>query len=94
MAKGSDRRAAVERLQSKWGLILKHQDPDRDTSCLSFGRIFSRDPIDCGSPNCLLCSYDKVLHRKSRRALSRAEERQGKIEFLEEDTEEDETASN
>lgn len=43
--------------------------------CLTFGRIFSSDPIDCGNPRCPLCSFGKVLKGKKHRAKRRREER-------------------
>lgn len=75
MAKSPQSRAHTLRLQKKWEKFLRSVDPQRNLECITFGKIFSRDPIDCGNPKCLLCSSDKVLHRKKGRAEARKEER-------------------
>lgn len=81
MAKSAKSRHKAEKLRTKWARILQALDPERSTECLSFGRIFSRDPFDCGKPGCALCSYEKVLHRKARRQVARNAERGAEVEL-------------
>jgi hypothetical protein len=63
------------RLRDKWKSLLKAIDPSRNLECVTFGRIYSGDPIDCGNPRCPLCSFSKVIRPKERRANLRVEER-------------------
>lgn len=61
MAKSAYQRHQVNRLVSKWTKELKHTDHNMDMSVLNFGRIFSKDPMDCGNPKCGLCSGNKRI---------------------------------
>ena len=75
MAKSAKRRHHAQRLRQKWLNLLKGIDPDRDKKCITFGRIFSGDPIDCGNPKCPLCSWSKVYRPKDNRIKNRKDER-------------------
>lgn len=75
MAKTPKRRSDTLRLRNKWLQLLKKVDPARDLKCITFGRVFSKDPFDCGIPNCPLCSYNKALDRRRDRKERRRQER-------------------
>lgn len=75
MAKTALRRHYAERLCQKWRNLLRNLDPDRDLNCITFGKVYSIDPMDCGNPKCSLCSFGKMHLRKVRRAEGRKEER-------------------
>ena len=77
MSKSAKRRNHTNRLRNKWLKLLKGIDHDRNLQCITFGRIYNSDPLDCGVPRCTLCSYQKVHKRKYRRSRQ-------KIELLEE----------
>lgn len=76
MSKSAKRRHHTHRLRKKWLNLLLGLDPNRDVKCTTFGRIFSGDPIDCGSPRCPLCSWGKVFRSKESRIKNRKEERE------------------
>ena len=59
MAKSALRRHHAERLLNKWNFQLKHYDYMQHVD-LSIGKIYSKDPFDCGRSNCGVCS----LHKK------------------------------
>lgn len=65
MAKSSIRRHHTKRLQDKWNRLSKHFGYIPESS-LSFGKIFNQDPLDCGVPNCPICSSHK--QNKTRQA--------------------------
>lgn len=76
MAKNSYQRAQVERLQAKWSKIRKiYNDPDYGSSVseksLSFGRIFSTDPLDCGKADCNTCGSCFIKNQKKRERFDR-----------------------
>lgn len=73
----------MRRLRRKWLNLLQKMSPTRDLECLTFGRVFSQDPIDCGSPRCPICSFEKILHSKRDRILRRKEERKAQKELEE-----------
>jgi hypothetical protein len=82
MAKTSIRRHHTQRLQKKWTALLKHfSDYGISTKSLSFGRIFSKDPMDCGIPNCQVCSFGK--EHSNARTQTRKEERNSLSEYNE-----------
>lgn len=83
MAKSAFQRAYTRKMQNKWLRLLKSTDPRRDLKCLSFGKVFSTDPFDCGSPQCPLCSYGKVFHPKLHRIENRKAEQQAVLEIIE-----------
>ena len=60
--------------------LLGSLDNGINPDCIIFGKVYSKDPIDCGNPRCKLCSYDKILHRKEKRFLGK---RAAKSEFSE-----------
>lgn len=76
MAKSALRRLNTLRLRDKWLRILKNKYPDMDLNKVTFGRVHSKDPLDCGNPQCQICSADKVLRTKSRRLAQRRKERE------------------
>lgn len=76
MAKTALRRHSTEKLRKKWSDYLKHNSMGCSPKSLSFGRIYSQDPLDCGNPRCLVCSLDKLLFSKKERVLKRKEERE------------------
>lgn len=84
MSKSLKRRQQTKRLRERWFRLLSRLDPDRNLECISFGRVFSQDPFDCGRPDCLLCSREKVLHRKAKRVRLRVEERIALTDLLNE----------
>lgn len=55
------------RLRNKWLRLLKGLSPERNLDCITFGKVYSRDPFDCGNPQCALCSFGKVTHPKEKR---------------------------
>ncbi len=55
------------RLRNKWLRLLRNLSPERSLDCITFGKVYSRDPFDCGNPQCALCSYGKVFDRKGKR---------------------------
>lgn len=59
------------RLRNKWLKLLGSLDNGINPDCITFGRTYNSDPIDCGNPRCKLCSYGKVLHKKERRLLGK-----------------------
>lgn len=75
MAKTAKRRHHAKRLRRKWLNLLKVLDPNRSEECVTFGKVFSSDPIDCGNPKCGLCSWGKVFRSKDNRIRNRMEER-------------------
>ena len=79
MAKSARRRHHAVRLRSKWLKLLGSLDNGINPDHITFGKVYSKDPIDCGNPRCKLCSYAKVLHSKKKRLL---EKRVAKDEFL------------
>jgi hypothetical protein len=62
MAKTSTRRHHAKRIQDKWIRLSKHLGHIPQSS-LSFGKIFHQDPLDCGNPNCQICSASKINDR-------------------------------
>jgi len=80
MAKSAIRRHHAQRLQDKWNHILSHQFPDLKGECITFGRIYSKDPLDCGNPKCGLCSHAKN-YDTSRTSL-RKEERSAMNDYF------------
>ena len=59
MAKSAIRRHHTRRLINKWTKLKNTHKFSIHEDNLSFGRIFSKDPIDCGQSNCCVCgSYD------------------------------------
>lgn len=73
MVKTAIRRHHAERLQAKWMNFLKQNSPNRNLECITFGKIYTRDPIDCGVPECKYCSWSKRFdnHRTSLRKEER-----------------------
>jgi len=59
------------RLRNKWLRLLHNLSPERGLDYITFGKVYSKDPIDCGNPRCKLCSYAKVLHSKEKRLLGK-----------------------
>jgi hypothetical protein len=55
------------RLRNKWLRLLRNLSPERSLDCITFGKVYSRDPFDCGNPQCGLCSFSKVTHPKEKR---------------------------
>jgi len=55
------------RLRNKWLRLLRNLSPQRNLDCITFGKVYSRDPFDCGNSQCTLCSYGKVTHPKGER---------------------------
>ena len=67
MAKSAQRRHHAMRLRNKWLRLLRNLSPERSLDCITFGKVYNRDPFDCGNPQCGLCSYGKVTHPKEKR---------------------------
>ena len=65
MAKTSYQRHQVERLKNKWSRLNKHLDFISDPS-LSFGKIFKKDPLDCGNTKCAICSRGKLFSNRKK----------------------------
>lgn len=84
MSKSAEQRFQTERLLKRWKHLLSSVDSERSLECISFGRVFSRDPFDCGHPQCPLCSHEKVFYPKRNRILNRYMERVELSEFLQE----------
>jgi hypothetical protein len=81
MAKNLKQRKSVETLRRKWIRISGKDVLLQEPNPLSFGKIFSKDPYDCGTPRCPLCSFGKVFHPKRERLLRRREERTSILEL-------------
>jgi len=62
MAKTSYRRHQAQKIKDKWERLHKHLEFIPKNS-LSFGKIFKQDPLDCGTPECGICSYDKKFNK-------------------------------
>jgi hypothetical protein len=62
MAKTSYSRHQALKLKAKWEKLHKHLEYIPENS-LSFGKIFKQDPLDCGNPKCVICSYPKRFHK-------------------------------
>jgi hypothetical protein len=58
MAKSAIRRHHTQRILNNWNRELKHFE-FMNHETLSFGRVQSSDPFDCGRPNCGICSRHK-----------------------------------
>ena len=59
MSKTAIRRHHTRRLINKFKKLQQKHNYSINDDQLSFGRIFSKDPIDCGRPNCYMCgSYN------------------------------------
>jgi hypothetical protein len=69
------------RLRNKWLRLLHNLSPERGLDCITFGKVYSKDPIDCGNPRCKLCSYAKVLHSKEKRLLEKRVAKNETLEF-------------
>jgi hypothetical protein len=83
MAKNSTRRHHAKRIQDKWIRLSKHFDFIPENS-LSFGKIFHQDPLDCGVPNCSVCSGHKQNKtRQKTRLLEKNYERSSTGDFTE-----------
>jgi len=80
MAKSAIRRHHAQRLQDKWNRILKQISPNRNLECITFGRIYTKDPQDCGVPECKYCSWEKRFDN-SRTSL-RKEERSAMNDYF------------
>lgn len=81
MAKSRSSRHHTERLRNKWLKLLKGMDIGIHEDALTFGKIFSQDPLDCGNPRCGICSMEKVHQRKLDRVARRKEERKESLNF-------------
>jgi len=83
MAKTSARRHHAKRIQDRWIRLSKHLGHIPQSS-LSFGRIFHQDPLDCGVPNCPVCSGHKQNKtRQKTRLLEKDYERSITSDFAE-----------
>lgn len=59
MSKTAIRRHHTNRLINKFKKLQQKHNYSISNDQLSFGRIFSKDPIDCGNSNCQMCgSYN------------------------------------
>lgn len=64
MSKSALRRHHTYRLINKYKKLKNKHNYSISNEQLSFGRIFSKDPIDCGNSNCLMCnSYNWITDR-------------------------------
>lgn len=81
MAKSARRRHHAERLRNKWLRLLCNLDNGISPDCITFGKVYSKDPIDCGNPRCKLCSYAKVLRSKEKRLLEKRVAKNETLEF-------------
>lgn len=59
MAKSAQRRHHAKRLLRKWSNELKHYSYMENCKALSFGKIYSKDPFDCGRADCGVCHLHK-----------------------------------
>jgi hypothetical protein len=81
MAKSARRRHHAERLRNKWLRLLGSLNNGINPDCITFGKVYSKDPLDCGNPRCKLCSHGKVLHKKERRLLGKGAAKKELSEF-------------
>lgn len=59
MSKTAIRRHHTNRLINKFKKLQQKHNYSISNEQLSFGRIFSKDPIDCGNSRCYMCgSYN------------------------------------
>jgi hypothetical protein len=73
MAKSALRRHHANRIMKNWKSLSRSLSGMVPEDQLSFGRVYSKDPFDCGTPNCGLCSYGKNVHPKMKRLESKKE---------------------
>jgi hypothetical protein len=67
MSKSAKRRHHTERLKKNWERFSRGLSDPLPEKGLSFGRIYSKDPYDCGRPGCCLCSPSRNTNPKERR---------------------------